>query len=96
MRPLILLFGLPRSGTSWVGKIFDSHPSTIYRHEPDSRGALNDVALLPAPSEIDCFLPAARRFVGNLPHIGWRQSRCQRARFPQGIPVRAAVLGQAR
>lgn len=32
----ILLFGLPRSGTTWVGKIFDSHPRTLYRHEPDS------------------------------------------------------------
>ena len=31
----ILLVGLPRSGTTWVGKIFDSHPSTLYLHEPD-------------------------------------------------------------
>lgn len=36
MKPPILLFGLPRSGTTWVGKIFDSHPQTLYRHEPDS------------------------------------------------------------
>jgi len=35
-RQLILLFGMPRSGTTWIGKIFDSHPSVIYRHEPDS------------------------------------------------------------
>lgn len=32
---LIMLAGLPRSGTTWVGKIFDSHPDTVYRHEPD-------------------------------------------------------------
>jgi hypothetical protein len=32
----ILVFGLPRSGTTWLGKIFDSHPETLYRHEPDS------------------------------------------------------------
>ena len=31
----ILLFGLERSGTSWLGKIFDSHPDTLYRHEPE-------------------------------------------------------------
>lgn len=31
----ILLFGLPRSGTSWVAKIFDSHPDVFYLHEPD-------------------------------------------------------------
>lgn len=32
---MIFVFGLPRSGTSWLGKIFDSHPETLYRHEPD-------------------------------------------------------------
>lgn len=44
--PLILLFGLPRSGTTWIGKIFDSHPDTLYRHEPDSWGRLNNIPLL--------------------------------------------------
>ncbi len=33
---MILLFGTPRSGTTWLGKIFDSHPQTLYFHEPDS------------------------------------------------------------
>jgi len=28
--------GSPRSGTSWLAKIFDSHPNVLYRHEPDS------------------------------------------------------------
>jgi len=31
----ILIVGAPRSGTTWLAKIFDSHPDTIYRHEPD-------------------------------------------------------------
>ena len=33
---LLLVLGLPRSGTTWIGKIFDSHPDTLYLHEPDS------------------------------------------------------------
>lgn len=33
---LVLLLGSPRSGTSWLAKIFDSHSRVIYRHEPDS------------------------------------------------------------
>ena len=32
----VLAFGLPRSGTTWIGKLFDSHPGVLYRHEPDS------------------------------------------------------------
>lgn len=66
---LILLFGLPRSGTTWIGKIFDSHPATLYRHEPDSQGRLSTLPLLPgdapdidASREID-------RFVTGLPEL---------------------------
>ncbi len=69
MRPLIFLFGLPRSGTTWLGKIFDSHPLTIYRHEPDSRGALDGMPLFPGPSDTDRCGPTAKRFVGSLPHM---------------------------
>ncbi len=42
----ILLFGLPRSGTTWLGKIFDSHPATFYRHEPDSLKRFGTVPLI--------------------------------------------------
>jgi len=44
---LILLFGLPRSGTTWAGKIFDSHPDTLYRHEPDSWAHMGEIPLAP-------------------------------------------------
>ena len=33
---VILLLGAPRSGTTWLAKIFDSHPQVLYRHEPDT------------------------------------------------------------
>jgi Sulfotransferase family len=33
----ILVLGAPRSGTTWLAKIVDSHPDVMYRHEPDHR-----------------------------------------------------------
>ena len=32
---LIFLLGASRSGTTWIGKIFDSNTNVLYRHEPD-------------------------------------------------------------
>jgi LPS sulfotransferase NodH len=28
----ILILGAPRSGTTWLAKIIDSHPDVLYRH----------------------------------------------------------------
>jgi hypothetical protein len=33
---VIFIVGAPRSGTTWLAKIFDSHPDVLYRHEPDA------------------------------------------------------------
>jgi len=41
---LILVLGAPRSGTTWLAKIIDSHPDVLYRHEPDMT--------LPSPSPL--------------------------------------------
>jgi len=45
-KPIILLFGMPRSGTTWIGKIFDSHTKTLYRHEPDTWKKIKQIPLL--------------------------------------------------
>src|SRR5579875_2696713 len=59
-RPLLLLAGAARSGTTWLAKILDSHPLTLYRHEPD---ILIDDGTLPAicASEEIPFLRRAAR-----------------------------------
>lgn len=66
MAPLILLFGLPRSGTTWLGKIFDSHPDTLYRHEPDSWGRFNDVPLLVEGADFNRYAQSSQAFVATL------------------------------
>jgi hypothetical protein len=64
MKPCILVFGMPRSGTTWIGKLFDSHPDTLYRHEPDSVRKLK-MPLFPEKEdaaryreELECFIDA--------------------------------------
>lgn len=64
---VILLFGLPRSGTTWIGKIFDSHRDTLYRHEPDSWGLLNATPLLPPADDFAEYTAAVKTFVSRLP-----------------------------
>lgn len=43
---VILLFGMPRSGTTWLGKLFDAQRQTYYLHEPDSVDANINIPLL--------------------------------------------------
>ncbi len=68
---MILLFGMPRSGTTWVGKVFDSHPATSYRHEPDSQFLLNSTLPLLAERA-----DAATYEAGLIKYCREKLSRC--------------------
>ncbi|HMU63896.1 MAG TPA: sulfotransferase [Nitrosomonas sp.] len=65
MKKLIIICGMPRSGTTWLGKIFDSHPEILYRHEPDAGGKLN---LLPLFTEawVEEELKFIKQFISEL------------------------------
>lgn len=65
MKPCILLFGLPRSGTTWIGKLFDSHPDTLYRHEPDSVRKL-DIPLFPENEDAPRYREELEQFVASM------------------------------
>jgi len=39
----VFVLGSPRSGTTWLGKIFDSHPDVRYIHEPEIAFPPDDV-----------------------------------------------------
>lgn len=68
MKPCILVFGMPRSGTTWIGKLFDSHPDTLYRHEPDSMQRLS-VPLFPAKDDAPGHRHELERFVAMMPSM---------------------------
>jgi hypothetical protein len=62
----ILVLGMPRSGTTWIGKLFDSHPDTLYRHEPDSVSRLS-LPLYPAKESAPDYVAELQQFLANLP-----------------------------
>src|ERR1700722_362792 len=72
--PILLLMGLPRSGTTWIAKMFDSHPGTVYCHEADRGVVLRSMPLAPDISEAEALAPIAQTFADNLlkirdPHV---------------------------
>ena len=77
----IVILGSPRSGTSWLAKIFDSHPDVLYRHEPDE--------LAPARPELD----SAAQIAAWIRQRGLRAA-VKRPNFPKSW--RPAALDQAR
>ncbi len=81
--PITLLFGLPRSGTTWIGKIFDSHPNTLYRHEPDSGGALRQIELIPLLETTESYRSSIQEFVGCLASINTTRVAASLPLFPK-------------
>lgn len=103
----LFIFGMPRSGTTWLAKIFDSHPGTFYLHEPDQ--AIAETAGLPAycdPAQVGDQLSAAQAFLAammsvrtpkaaaSLPLFAKQYRSLGRARARMGIiaAVKAAEL----
>lgn len=66
--PLILISGLPRSGTTWLGKLFDSHPRVLYRHEPDSVFPLKWLPTVINDAGVE-YAERVRAFVAAIPKI---------------------------
>lgn len=59
----ILVVGMPRSGTTWLAKLFDSHPYTLYLHEPDSHVRITAASLSPAERDYDNLTVAVREYL---------------------------------
>jgi hypothetical protein len=62
----IFIMGQPRSGTTWLAKVIDTHPGVLYRHEPDIvRRAPEIPGLCPFPVAND-FVPQAQVWLNDL------------------------------
>jgi hypothetical protein len=88
-RPILAL-GMPRSGTTWLGKILDSHPETLYRHEPDTWRRLDAVPLFASPERTD-LCPVLREFVASLPAMLADRVCGKRPFFPKSYATPLSV-----
>ena len=91
MNRSILVFGMPRSGTTWIGKLFDSHPDTLYRHEPDSVQRLS-VPLFPEKPDTPQYRDELQRFLVSLPFMRWSKVVGKRPLFPKSYQSPAALF----
>ena len=64
--PIILLMGLPRSGTTWIAKMIDSHPRTMYFHEADRGANLRNMPIAPDVADAERLRPTAEAFLDRL------------------------------
>jgi hypothetical protein len=99
---LVLLLGAPRSGTSWVAKVFDSQPSVLYRHEPDISLRANDFPFILERGEVPAHVDAARRYLAALLDVRSIKAVGSRPRFPKTygsawlMPLRDAAIAALR
>lgn len=94
-RAPILIFGLPRSGTSWIARIFDSHPWTLYRHEPDTRFLDSTLPVAPEADDVARAGAAARAYLDRCLMLS-REKQAGSPPFPRKAYRSAAAEGARR
>ena len=63
---MIMIFGSPRSGTTWLGKLFDSHPDVFYLHEPDSILVTREIPFQVNADELEKYIVPASEYMSRL------------------------------
>lgn len=91
---ITLLLGAPRSGTTWLGKILDSHPDILYRHEPDSIRNARELPAVCPPEQIADHRDMARAYLRGLMNVTALPIAGSRPVFPKSYRLR--VIGKMR
>jgi len=68
-RDPVFVVGGGRSGTTFLGKLLDSHPEVLYRHEPDSVLVNTEIPFVPHRDEMQRFEASARAYLETLCHV---------------------------
>jgi Sulfotransferase family len=92
---IVLLLGAPRSGTSWLAKIFDSHPDVLYRHEPDSVLRTWDLPWMCTREDVDKYVDGARVYLRQLIETATLKTAGSLPMFPKRFQSAPARLARA-
>ena len=84
-----MILGAARSGTTFLAKLFDSHPDVIYRHEPDSAEINRSIPFMPDISEIRKYRTEAAEYLEKLNHTTTLKTSGRRPFFPKHYRSRA-------
>lgn len=87
---MIFVLGAARSGTSWLAKIFDSHPETLYRHEPDSIRRNDALPYLHEGPDGGAHAEATRRYGETLLRVRQLKAAGSLPQFPKSYLGAAA------
>ena len=66
---MILILGSGRSGTTFLAKLFDSHPRVLYRHEPDWLLVGNSIPFQPRLDELERYRDQTSRYLDSLAQV---------------------------
>jgi hypothetical protein len=91
---VVMLFGLPRSGTTWLAKVFDSHPDVLYRHEPDTVWRGKHLPVWPPAAPPPALLAETRAYLERLLTTRTLKTMGSRPLFPKAY--RGAVAERLR
>lgn len=79
----LFVFGAPRSGTTWLAKIFDSHPDVLYRHEPDSLLRDENLPNVCTGEDVVRYRDRARKYLARLAAVRTLKSSGSLPVFPK-------------
>jgi hypothetical protein len=88
----IFILGAPRSGTTWLAKIFDSHPDVIYRHEPDIVCRNDDLPYLCRDDQVREHVREAQEWLNTLARTRRLKSVGTQPIFPKSFNTQSQLL----
>jgi hypothetical protein len=82
-RRFIAIVGLPRSGTTWVGKLVDSAADVLYLHEPDYLKRIPSLPFVSQCHDAMIWEPFFERYLSELTSCCGSRSVLKRPQFPK-------------